>query len=62
MEMGICYVVERNSLFQRSYNLWNEVDEYNTKVNFDDKTFTTIDFKTGDRYIEVIDSEADLTN
>jgi 6-pyruvoyltetrahydropterin/6-carboxytetrahydropterin synthase len=33
--------------------------EYNTKVNFDDKTFTTIDFKTGDRYIEVIDSEAD---
>jgi 6-pyruvoyltetrahydropterin/6-carboxytetrahydropterin synthase len=33
--------------------------EYNTKVNFDDKTFITIDFKTGDRYIEVIDSEAD---
>ena len=37
----------------------NKKYEYNVKVNFEDKTFATIDFRIGDRYIEVIDSEAD---
>ena len=33
--------------------------KYNAKVNLKDNTFVTIDFKIGDRYIEVLDSEAD---
>src|SRR5919197_433957 len=45
--------------FSKILNFMGQKYEYNTKVNFEDKTFVTIDFKSGDRYIEVIDSEAD---
>jgi 6-pyruvoyltetrahydropterin/6-carboxytetrahydropterin synthase len=34
--------------------------EYNVRVNLRDSTYVTIDFKVHDRYIEVIDSEADI--
>lgn len=34
--------------------------EYNAKVHFKDDTFVTIDFKTHDKYIEVIDSEDEI--
>jgi 6-pyruvoyltetrahydropterin/6-carboxytetrahydropterin synthase len=34
--------------------------DYDTKVEFKDDDFVKIDFKTTDKYIEVIDSEADV--
>src|SRR5919199_5340499 len=34
--------------------------EYNVKVLLRDNTYVTVDFKVGDRYIEIIDSEADI--
>ena len=34
--------------------------EYNAKVHFKDNTFVTIDFKTHDKYIEVIDSKDEI--
>ena len=34
--------------------------EYNVKVHLRDNTYVTVDFKVGDRYIEIIDSEADI--
>src|SRR5918911_1091897 len=34
--------------------------EYDVKVNLRDNTYVTVDFKVQDRYIEVIDSEADI--
>jgi 6-pyruvoyltetrahydropterin/6-carboxytetrahydropterin synthase len=45
--------------FSKILNFMGQNYEYNAKVNFEGKTFATIDFKTGDRYIEIIDSEAD---
>lgn len=45
--------------FSKILNFMGQNYEYNAKVNFEDKTFATIDFKTGDKYIEIIDSEAD---
>src|ERR687885_2612223 len=34
--------------------------EYNVKVHLRDNTYVTVDFKVGDKYIEIIDSEADI--
>src|SRR5829696_6569112 len=34
--------------------------EYNTRVNLDESNSVDLDFKIGDKYIEVIDSEPDL--
>ena len=34
--------------------------EYDVKVNLRDNTYVTVDFKVGDQYIEIIDSEADI--
>src|ERR671912_283630 len=34
--------------------------EYNTRVNLDGSNYVDLDFKIGDKYIEVIDSEPDL--
>src|SRR5215211_3916512 len=34
--------------------------EYNTRVNLDGSNYVDLDFKIGDKYIEVIDSESDL--
>src|ERR671932_2958912 len=34
--------------------------EYDAKVNLRDNTYVTVDFKVGDKYIEIIDSEADI--
>jgi 6-pyruvoyltetrahydropterin/6-carboxytetrahydropterin synthase len=34
--------------------------EYDVKVHLRDNTYVTVDFKVGDRYIEIIDSEADI--
>ncbi|MFZ0514158.1 MAG: 6-carboxytetrahydropterin synthase [Candidatus Nitrosopolaris sp.] len=34
--------------------------EYDAKLNFRDSTSTKIDFKTGNSYIEIVDSKADL--
>jgi 6-pyruvoyltetrahydropterin/6-carboxytetrahydropterin synthase len=45
--------------FSKILNFMGQNYEYNAKVNFEGKTFATIDFKTGDRFIEIIDSEAD---
>lgn len=45
--------------FSKILNFMGQNYEYDAKVNFEGKPFATIDFKTGDRYIEIIDSEAD---
>ena len=34
--------------------------QYGVRVKLNDNTFVTIDFKTRDRYIEVVDSEDDI--
>lgn len=34
--------------------------EFNVRLDLDDNTFVTIDFKTHDKYIEVVDSEDDI--
>ena len=60
MGMEICYGVGQNLLSQKMLSFLRQNYQYDVRVKLNDNTFVTIDFKTHDRYIEVVDSEDDI--
>ena len=60
--MEICYAVGQSSSVSKMLSFLGQTYEYNVKIELKDKInrFCDMDFRVGDRYIEVIDSELDV--